>query len=146
MPRLVCPSWRWITISGAPSRGAVDAPEQRPERQLDPRLEPWFELLPGPVVHADLAAAAALAASDQQRSAARVEVGLGECERFADAQASAPEHDDEPRSRRPWTPSPAWRITVTISSIVGGSAGERIPSFRGGRAGGDSGRGGGGRR
>jgi hypothetical protein len=28
-----------------------------------------------------------------------------------------------PRSRRPWTLSPAWRITVTISSIVGGSAG-----------------------
>ena len=28
-----------------------------------------------------------------------------------------------PRSRRPWTPSPVRRITVTISSIVGGSAG-----------------------
>ena len=28
-----------------------------------------------------------------------------------------------PRRRRPWTPSPAWRMTVTISSIVGGLAG-----------------------
>src|SRR4051812_42874356 len=135
MPRLVCPSWRWITISGTPSRaistacawrswcgakphaglagdaaqlgaggggrpgppagGAVDDAEQRADRQLDPRLEPCFELLPAPVVHAELAAAAALAASHQQRSAARVEVGLGERERLADAQAGAPQHDDQ---------------------------------------------------
>jgi hypothetical protein len=53
------------------------------------------ELLPGPVVHADLAAAAALAAPHQQRSAARIEVGLGKRERLADPQAGAPEHDDQ---------------------------------------------------
>jgi hypothetical protein len=29
----------------------------------------------------------------------------------------------KPRSRRPWTPSPARRMTAMISSIVGGSAG-----------------------
>src|SRR5215210_1018606 len=75
-------------------RTADDA-EQRSDRQLDSGLEPWFELLPGPVVHPHLAAAAALAASDQQRSAAPVEVGLGERERLADPQASAPEHDDQ---------------------------------------------------
>src|SRR5918995_2160059 len=40
----------------------VDDAEQRSDRQLDPGLEPWFELLPGPVVHPHLAAAAALAA------------------------------------------------------------------------------------
>ena len=50
--------------------------------------------LPGPVVHADLAAAAALAAPHQQRAAARIQVGLGERERLADAQAGSPEDDD----------------------------------------------------
>ena len=51
---------------------------------------------PRPVVHADLAAAAALAAAHQQRSAARVQVGFGQRERLMDAQAGAPEHDDQP--------------------------------------------------
>src|SRR4051794_21014416 len=138
MPRLVCPSWRWMTIRGTPSRAistawawrswcgakrrrtpasratrrgceraaaaahgrlarrAVDDAEQRPDRQLDPGLEPWFELLPRLVVHAALAAAAALAAPYQQRPATPVQVGLGERERLANAQAGAPEHDDQP--------------------------------------------------
>src|SRR5919198_6264530 len=103
IPRLVCPSWRGMTISGTPSRaistacawrswwgakrrrtpasramrrssvraaaaahgrprgGAVDDAEQRPDGQLEARLEPGRELLPGPVVHADLTAAAPLA-------------------------------------------------------------------------------------
>src|SRR5215207_7131929 len=137
MPRLVWPSWRWMTISGTPSRaistavrvaqlvrrkasphaglardaaqlrasgggrprpsarGAVDDAEQRPYGQLDPRLEPGRELLPGPVVHADLAAPIALAAPHQQRAAARVKVGLGERERLADAQTGAPQHDHQ---------------------------------------------------
>jgi hypothetical protein len=46
--------------------------------------------------HADLAAAAALAAPHQQRPATRVQVGLGERERLTDPQAGAPEHDDRP--------------------------------------------------
>src|SRR5215207_7012913 len=136
MPRLVWPRWRWIMISGTPSRaistawawrswcgakrrrtpasratrrsseraaaaaqgrarGAVDDAEQRPDRRLNAHVEPGRELFPGPVVHADLAAAAALAAPHEQRSAARVEVGLGERERLADAQAGAPQHDDQ---------------------------------------------------
>src|SRR5829696_7526477 len=136
MPRLLWPSWRWMTISGTPSRaistawawrswcGAkrrrtsasratrrsseraaaaalgrprrhIDDAEQRPDGQLDPRLEPGRELLPGPVVHADLTAAAALAAPHQQRAAARVQVGLGERERLADAQTGAPQHDHQ---------------------------------------------------
>jgi hypothetical protein len=66
-----------------------------PTRQLDPRLEPGRELFEGPVVDADLAAAAALAAPYQQRAATRVQVGLGERERLADAQAGAPQHDDQ---------------------------------------------------
>src|SRR5215218_10294455 len=104
MPRLVWPSWRWMTIGGTPSwaistawawrslvrreaspyaglagdasylsargggrpgpsaRGAVDDAEERPDRQRDTPLQPRRELFPGPAVHADLAAAAALAA------------------------------------------------------------------------------------
>src|ERR671935_216983 len=123
MPRLVWPSWRWMTISGTPSRAispawawrswcgakrrrtpasrataaqlrtggagcprpsacrTVDDAEQRSDRQLDPHGQPGRELLPGPVVHPHLAAPA--------------KVGLGERERLADAQASAPEHDDQ---------------------------------------------------
>jgi hypothetical protein len=54
-----------------------------------------LELLPRPVVHAHLAAPAALTAPHQQRATTRVEVGLGERERLADAQAGAPEHDDQ---------------------------------------------------
>src|SRR5215217_8338519 len=132
MPRLVCPSWRWMTISGTPSRaistawawrswcgakrrrtpasratrrssvrggggrprpsapGVVDDAQQGADRQLDPGLKPRLELLPGPVVDADLAAAAALAAAHQQRSASR-----GERERLVNAQAGAPQHDDQ---------------------------------------------------
>ena len=56
--------------------------------------EPRTQLLPAPLVHADLAAAPALAVADQDRSAAAVEVVLGERERFLDAQPGAPEHDD----------------------------------------------------
>src|SRR5688500_4321423 len=74
----------------------MTAAEQRSDRQLDACLEPWRELFKGPVVHADLApAAAALAAAHKQRSAARGQIGLGERERLADAQPGAPEHDDQ---------------------------------------------------
>jgi hypothetical protein len=67
----------------------------RPDRQRHPRLEPGLKLLPRPVVHANLAAAASLAAPHQQRAATRVQVGLGERERLADPQAGAPQHDDQ---------------------------------------------------
>src|SRR5215210_4327189 len=137
MPRLVWPSWRWMMISGTPSRAISTAcawrswcgakrrrtPAWRATRRSSDRaaaaahgrprvaplttqnsgptgsstrgLEPGRELLPGPVVHADLAAAAALAAPHQQRAAARVQVGLGERERLADPQAGSPQHDDQ---------------------------------------------------
>jgi hypothetical protein len=73
---------------------AVDDAEQRPDGQLDQRPQPRRELPPGPVVHADLAAAAALAAPHQQRTAPPIELGLGECERLVNAKAGAPQHDD----------------------------------------------------
>jgi hypothetical protein len=52
-------------------------------------------LLPHPPVHADLAPAAALAAADEHRSTAAVEVRLAERERLMDAQPGSPEHDNE---------------------------------------------------
>jgi hypothetical protein len=58
-------------------------------------VQPGRELLAGPVVHADLAAPAALGAPHQQRSATRVQVGLGEREHLADPQPGAPQHDDQ---------------------------------------------------
>src|SRR3954464_1175965 len=62
------------------------------------------ELLPGPVVHADLAAATALAAAHEQRAAPRIEVRLAEGEGLVDPQARAPQHDDQraqPRRMKP---------------------------------------------
>jgi hypothetical protein len=43
----------------------------------------------------DLAAPATLAAPHQQRTAPRIEVGLGERERLTDPQPSAPQHNDQ---------------------------------------------------
>lgn len=67
------------------TRPTVDHAEQRPHGQLDAQLEPRLELLPTPRVHADLAAASALAASNEQRATAGIEVGLGELERLMDS-------------------------------------------------------------
>ena len=85
--------------------------------------EPGLKLLPCPVVHPDLAAAAALAAAHEQRSAPPIQVGFPERERLVNPQAGAPEHYDQPAQPAPVGPSPAWRIIATISSTVGGSAG-----------------------
>jgi hypothetical protein len=59
------------------------------------------QLLPGPVVHADLAAAAALAATHEQRAAPRVEAGFAERERFVDAQPARQSTTMSARSRAP---------------------------------------------
>ena len=59
---------------------------------------------------------------DEQAASPLVEVGLGEREGPC-IDAGAPQHDDQTRIRRPWRLSPAWRMTATISSTVGGSAG-----------------------
>jgi hypothetical protein len=52
-------------------------------------------LFPTPVVHADLAALAAFAVADEQRTAAYIEVALGKVERFGNPKSGAPEHDDQ---------------------------------------------------
>jgi hypothetical protein len=107
----------------AASRGAVDHAEERPHRELEPDCVPRPQLLPGPLVHADLAPAAALAAADEQRAAAAVEVRLAERESLVDSQSGSPEPTIRARRRWPYAVSPAARITATISSTVGGSAG-----------------------
>jgi hypothetical protein len=56
--------------------------QQRTDRELDTRGEPGLEFVPGPVVHADLTATAALAATHQHRAAPRIEVRLAEWERL----------------------------------------------------------------
>jgi hypothetical protein len=61
--------------------------------------------------------------ADKQRPAARVQVVFGERERLLDAQPGAPDTRIIARSRHPWRSSAVWRMTATISSIVGGSAG-----------------------
>jgi hypothetical protein len=76
-------------------RSGQDA-EQRADGQRDADVQPLLKLLPGPVVHADFAAAVTLAAADKDCAAAGVEVSLGERERLVDAQPGAPEHDDQP--------------------------------------------------
>jgi hypothetical protein len=64
---------------------SVDDAEQRADRELESQLEPGAQLLPGPCVHADLAAPSALAAADEQGAGAVIEIGLGDAEGFLDA-------------------------------------------------------------
>jgi hypothetical protein len=90
------------------------------------------QLLPAPGIHADLAPSSAFPLSNEQRPAARVEIGFVEQERFLDPQARSPQDDDQPTE--PLTVrAPAARITAMISSTVGGSAGYRRPLFAGDR-------------
>jgi hypothetical protein len=79
-----------------PSAGApVDDAEQRTDWHLLARLQPRLKLLKTPVVHTDLAPAAALAARHKHRATPSVKVEFGQIQRFLDAQPSAPEHDDQ---------------------------------------------------
>ena len=109
--------------AGAPQSRSVDAAEQRADGELYAPAEPWLQLLPGPGVHADLAALSALPAPNEHRTTLLVEVQLAERERLTDSQARTPEHDDQRAQRSPLAPWPAWRMAATISSTVGGSAG-----------------------
>jgi hypothetical protein len=87
--RAISTACAWRSWCGAKCRR-----EEWPDRELGAQLEPWLQLLPRPFVHADFAAWAALAASDQERAAAAVEIELGERQRFVAAQPGAPEDDD----------------------------------------------------
>jgi hypothetical protein len=51
--------------------------------------------VPSPIVHPDLATSPSLAATNEQRAAAAIQVPLAQRERFVDAQAGAPQHHDQ---------------------------------------------------
>ena len=106
------------------ARGAAQHAEQRPHGQRPSQRQPRVELLPGPAVHPDLAALAALALAHQDRAALQVKIALS-----LSASASLTRNPARPsttisaRSRTPSALSPAVLITATISSTVGGSGG-----------------------
>jgi hypothetical protein len=54
----------------------VDHAQHGADWKLAPDLEPRIDLLPGPPVHPDLAALAALSASDENSAAGMVEIAL----------------------------------------------------------------------
>jgi hypothetical protein len=101
----------------------VDYAQQRSDRKPGTDLEPRLQLRPVPAVHANLAALAALATPNEDRAASAVEIGLGEVERFADPQPGAPQDHDERPEPSAVGPVTGERMTATISSTVGGSAG-----------------------
>lgn len=80
---------------GPPACRPVDHAEQRADGQPLALDEPGAELLEAPLVHAHLAAAAALATADEDGATAPVEVTLGERERLLDAKPAAPKDDDQ---------------------------------------------------
>src|SRR3954451_12228722 len=88
----------------AASRAGRDA-QQRTDWKVDARGEPWLNLLPGPVVHADLPAATALAAAHEQRAAPRMKVRLAEGEGLVDPHARAPKHHDQRAQARRMKPA-----------------------------------------
>src|SRR5271165_576361 len=74
---------------------SVDDAKQSPNGKTRADLEPRLQLIPGPVIHPDLAAPAALAAADEHSASGPVEVSLGEVECLADPQTGTPQHHDE---------------------------------------------------
>src|SRR5881397_623271 len=91
MPRLACPSCRWITTSGTPSCAISTACACRSWCGANHRRTP----APCPAVHPDLAPLAAFPSPDEHRATAAVEIALLESERFADPQPRAPQQDDQ---------------------------------------------------
>ena len=69
---------------------AVDHAEQRTDWKPCADLEPRVELIPGPAIHADLPPPSTLPTTNENRAAGAVEVGLRECEGFADPQTRSP--------------------------------------------------------
>lgn len=101
----------------------VDHAGQRTDRQPLTLGHPGAEPLKAPLVHADLPPATALAVADEDRATVRVEITLAERERLLDAKPAAPEDDDHGAQASAVAITSTWRITPTISSTVGGSAG-----------------------
>jgi hypothetical protein len=57
------------------------------------------------------------------RASTLVKIGLGQRQRLVDPQPGAPQYDEQGVEAIAVASVPAWRITATISSTVGGSAG-----------------------
>lgn len=68
---------------------------------LEADLSPGIEMLPGPLIHPDLATLSAHAATNEDASPLDVKVALGEGERLTYAQACAPEHNRQRAARNP---------------------------------------------
>jgi hypothetical protein len=99
-----------------------DDAEQRPDRQAT-SVKPGLELLPAPGIHADLAASAALSSADEDAALRWVEIVSASASASLTRRPARQSRTISARVRRPDGPSPARRITATISSTVGGSAG-----------------------
>jgi len=71
------------------ARGAVNAAEQRTDGKAAAKLKPRLEFAPS---HASMPTSrpSALAAPDQERAAALIEIGFRQCQRFLDARSGSP--------------------------------------------------------
>jgi hypothetical protein len=76
------------------SRAAQHA-EQCANGQAGAYGEPRLKLLPGPTVHPDFATLIALAVAHEHRAPTRIQIALGQRERFADPQPRTPQDDDQ---------------------------------------------------
>lgn len=106
------------------TRWAVDHAEQRADRQLDPPRKPWSDMIaPRPRVQSDFSRLLPLPART------RIEPRRGSRSDSISDKASwirSPPRQSTTISARSLSPCPSagvWRITATISSTVGGSAG-----------------------
>jgi hypothetical protein len=120
-------------LPAPPGGWPVDYAEQRPDRQGGANLKVRGQLIPRPPVHAYLATPPAFASAHGEGSARAVEVGLGEVECFADPQPARQSTMISARRRAPSALLLVARMTAMISSTGGGSAGNRMPLFFGGR-------------
>lgn len=112
---------------------SVNHAKDRADRKLATDLEPWLELLSRPAVHADLASLAALAAADEHGATGTVEIVSWSASASLIRSPARQSSTIGALRRWPSPRSPTVRMTATISSTVGGSAGYCSPLFRGGR-------------
>jgi hypothetical protein len=112
-----------VARPGPAAGPTVDHAQQRADRHRQPELEPEAEVIPAPAVHADLAAAASFRVADQYRPRRASRSGSVTVSASVMRSPARQSSTISARRRAPWTPSPAWRMTATISSSVGGSGG-----------------------
>jgi hypothetical protein len=104
-------------------RSRLDDAQQSADGKGDAVVQPRLDLLPGPAVHADLAALAALAVTDQDATDRGVQVTLGKASASLIRRPARHNKTMSVLVRKPYGVSPAQRMIATSSSTVGGSAG-----------------------